>query len=147
MIPAPDGLFAMPQELRAAFEDKPPRGLRLVAVTPAAFAEGWLPDGFAADGADTVRGRLPGLALDPTLRAAVVPRATHVSGWDMVKRKPKPTTRLVPPGAVYHLVRQDGGVFSGADAERLWLVAVGNRTTEGFGRFVPGVWVPEENAT
>lgn len=139
-----DGLFAMPERLRDAFASQASLGLRLVAVTPAAFAEGSLPDGFHAGTGGLVEGMLPGLEIPLILQAAFVPRATHVSGWDMAERRPKPTTRLVPPGAVYHFVRRDGRPFAAADAERLWLVALGGRNEQGFGRFVPGVWHPKE---
>jgi CRISPR-associated protein Cmr3 len=140
-------LFAVPPGLEAAFAAKPPKGLRLVAITPAAFEAGWRPDGFAAADDNTYRGRLPGIEAELILRAAFVPRATHVSGWDMAERRPKPTTRLVPPGAVYHFIRVDGGTFPAAAAERLWLTKLGERTAQGFGRFVPGVWYPEEQGT
>jgi CRISPR-associated protein Cmr3 len=140
-------LFAMPSQLTAAFDTNPPKGLRLVAVTPAAFAEGWRPDGFVATGDDTCRGQLPVLETELVLRAAFVPRAAHVSGWDMAQGRPKPTTRLVPPGAVYHFARADGSTFSAEEAKKLWLVALGDRTNHGFGHFVPGVWQPEESST
>lgn len=114
-------------------------------MTPALFDRGWLPDGFAACDDNTYRGQLPGAEDELILRAALVPRAAHVSGWDMAKGQPKPTNRLVPPGAVYHFVRADGAAFTSAQTERLWLAALGGRTREGFGRFVPGRWHPQEN--
>jgi CRISPR-associated protein Cmr3 len=137
------GLFAFPRELATAFE-LPSPGLRLVAVTPAAFECGWLPDGFEARPGHSYQGHLPGIEAELILRAACVPRAIHVSGWDMARAQPKPTTRLAPPGSVYHVVRLDGEAFTAGDAERLWLCALGSRTNEGFGRFVPGVWRPQE---
>ncbi|MGH7098281.1 MAG: type III-B CRISPR module-associated Cmr3 family protein [Stellaceae bacterium] len=145
-LPAGSDLFAFPPDLGKAFDQQQPKGVRLVAVTPAVFAAGWLPDGFEATGDNTCRGRLPEIDADLILRAARVLRPAHVSGWDMAAGKPKPTTRLVPPGTVYHL-EADGGVFSAAIAESLWLAAFGCRTEQGFGRFVPGVWHPEENGT
>jgi CRISPR-associated protein Cmr3 len=137
-------LFAAPDTLIAAFAN-PPKGLRLVAVTPAVFHAGWLPDGFAASSDDPYCGRLPGLEADLILRAAFVPRAAHVSGWDMARGRPKPTTRLVPPGAVYHFARKDGEPFPAGIAKGFWLATLGRRTQEGFGYFVPGVWQLEEN--
>jgi CRISPR-associated protein Cmr3 len=139
-------LFAFPEGLGAAFANERPRGLRLVAATPAAFAAGWRPDGFAAAADGVCRGRLPGLDDELILRAAFVPRPIHVSGWNMAERRPKPTTRLVPRGAVYHFVRTDGGAFSDKAAKKLWFVALGSRTAEGFGYFVPGLWHPKEEA-
>lgn len=136
-------LFDIPDAVGAAFETQP-SGLRLVAVTPAAFERGWLPDEFEPKADRTYRGHLPGIKVELVLRAACVPRATHVSGWDMAEGRPKPTTRLVPPGTVYHFVGADNKAFTKADAQRLWLCALGGRTNEGFGRFVPGVWHPQE---
>jgi CRISPR-associated protein Cmr3 len=144
--PAMD-LFAFPPALAAAFGEAASKGMRLIAVTPAAFKDGWLPDGFAAIDSDAYFGRLPGLEAELILRAAFVPRAAHVSGWDMARARPKPTTRLVPPGAVYHFVRKDGGSFSTEAAGSLWLTPLGERTREGFGYFVPGIWQPNESST
>jgi CRISPR-associated protein Cmr3 len=76
------------------------------------------------------------------LRAAFVPRPIHVSGWDMAAGAPKPTSRMVAPGAVYFFERADGEPFGEADARSLWLAALGTRTEEGFGRVAPGVWSP-----
>ena len=145
-----DDLFAPPEELLSAFEQKP-SGLRLVVVTPARFKGGWLLDGFeAVDGeyighlSDLV-GELPGMKEDEMkeeviLRAAFVPRPLHVSGWDVAKGRPKRSDRLVPPGAVYFFQRRNGGRFTRKEAEALWLAALGERQEEGFGRVVAGVW-------
>jgi CRISPR-associated protein Cmr3 len=138
-------IFAFPPALGAAFAAAKPKGLRLVAVTPAAFERGWLPDGFTAASDDTYRGRLPGADIELILRAALVPRAEHVSGWDMAAGRPKPTTRLVPAGAVFHFERADGEPVTAKIAQSLWLLPLGDRTNHGFGRFVPGVWHPAEN--
>ena len=85
------------------------------------------------------------------LRAAFVPRPLHVSGWGMTRSSdnlksggaPKPTRRLVAPGAVYFFDRGEGNSFSRADAEALWLRRIGLCTDEGFGRVVPGIWNPK----
>jgi len=124
------------------------RGVRLVVVTPACFRAGWLPDGLEAKGRE-YRGLLHGIDAEVVLRAAFVPRPIHVSGWDMAanegKGAPKPTSRMVPPGAVYFFERSDGGLFDQATARALWLAPLGQRTEEGFGRVVPGVWSPRRS--
>lgn len=136
----PAALFEPPLRLLEAFRS-PCQGLRVVAVTPLCFEKGWLPDGFdVKDGA--YRGRLPGLDAEIVLRAAFVPRPVHVSGWDMAANAPKPTSRMVAPGAVYFFERIDQKPLGEADARSLWLGVVGARTDEGFGRVVPGVWSP-----
>lgn len=133
-----EGLFAPPEELLSAFEAGVD-GLRLIAVTPLAFADGWIPDGLAAAEGAFVGEVVPG-AGPWVLRAAIVGRPLHVSGWDMVGRGPKATIRAVPAGSVYFFQRADGRPFTRADAECLWLRPVGRHTQDGFGRVVPGVW-------
>ncbi|HEX5327821.1 MAG TPA: type III-B CRISPR module-associated Cmr3 family protein [Acetobacteraceae bacterium] len=146
---APAALFNCPTQLSGAFAARRPKGLRLVAVTPAAFNAGWLPDGLSpANGA--YRGKLKGVTGELILRAAFVSRATHVSGWDMARGdkpggQPKPTTRLVPPGTVYYFAKHNSGAFSAEEAKALWFIALGDRTEHGFGRFIPGVWEPKES--
>ena len=150
-----EGLFAPPASLREAF-DRGSQGLRLIVVTPAKFQKGWLPSGFTVQGGE-FRGQLRGIpSSDVVLRAAFVPRPIHVSGWNMTgggssggapdeERKrggPKETSRLVPPGAVYFFERVSGEPITAADAEKLWLAALGARTDEGFGLVVPAIWTP-----
>lgn len=133
-------VFEPPPAVLEAFRGGSP-GLRLVVVTPAGFTRGWLPDGLERRGGE-LRGQLRGLDAELVLRAAMVPRPIHVSGWDLATRSPKPTTSMVPPGAVYFFERADRGLFKESDARVLWLTAIGDRTADGFGRAVPGVWTP-----
>ena len=108
-------------------------------MTPACFEAGWLPDDFAArDGA--YHGRLPGVDAEVILRAAFVPRPTHVSGWDMERGHPKPTRRLVPEGAVYFFEKVDRTPFTAGEMGGLWLATLGADGDEGFGRVVAGPW-------
>jgi len=139
----PATLFEPPSHVLEAFRTSS-AGLRLVAVSPLCFAKGWLPDGLVKTDGE-YRGQLAGLDHEVILRAALVPRPIHVSGWDMAKGQPKPTSRMVPPGAVYFFERADGTPISEADAKALWLGALGTRTDEGFGRVVPGFWSPTRN--
>lgn len=135
----PSTTFEPPPALLEAFRHGSP-GLRLAVVSPACFERGWLPDGLERRGLKYhgAKGPLEGLVL----RAAMVSRPLHVSGWDLVAGGPKPTSRLVPPGAVYFFERLDKRPFDEADAKALWLAEVGDRTHEGFGHVVPGVWSP-----
>lgn len=141
--PLPEELFDPPEALIGVFDGGSP-GLRVVTVSPACFAGGWLPDGLERRGTQ-FRGRLGNLDGEVVLRAAIVPRPWHVSGWDMVSRAPKPTTRMVPPGAVFFFERADGQPFGQADARALWLEAIGARTEEGFGRVAVGIWSPRRD--
>lgn len=138
-------LFEPTNCLSDAFDRTDATGLRLIAVSPLVFKRGWLPDGFetCASHPEEYRGSLPGLGdVEFILRAAMLPRPQHVSGWDMAARGPKPTTRLVPPGAVYFFQRADNEPVTGRTAKALWLAALGGRTDEGYGRVVPGRWTP-----
>jgi CRISPR-associated protein Cmr3 len=138
-------LWDMPTKLKDAFK-KAPQGLRIILATPAEFAQGWLLDGFTAQGTE-YRGKLPGLHAELILRAACVPRPVHVSGWDMAARDgkgaPKPTRRLVPAGAVYFFERADNQPFTEADAQALWCAQVGQHREDGQGVIVPGIWHPK----
>lgn len=136
--PLPQSVFEPPAAVLEAFRGGS-TGLRLFVVTPAHFARGWLPDGLEAVG-NLFRGHLAEIQGELVLRAAIVPRPGHVSGWDMAAGRPKPTDRLVLPGAVYFFERADGRSFAEGDARTAWLAALGRRTEEGFGRVVPGVW-------
>ncbi len=141
------GLDALPQVLANSFS-KGSDGFRILCASPACFENGWLPDGFeATDDGESFVGKLPGLASDIILRAAIVPRPEHVSGWDMAKDRgrgaPKPSLRLVPAGSVYFFTKQDGSSFTPTDAETLWLSVWGQNIHQGYGRVVPGVWTPE----
>ena len=69
---------------------------KLVLVTPAAFEKGWIPDGIMPE---TGHGQLGG--CDVRLVGAAVGRYEHLGGWDLAKRRPKPTRRAVPAGSVY----------------------------------------------
>ena len=147
---AEDELFTPPDDLTNAFDGTKATGLRLIAVSPLVFERGWLPDGFnsCASHPEQYRGCLPGLdGVELILRAAMLPRPEHVSGWDMAARGPKPTARLVPPGAAYFFERLDSNHLSGCHAKALWLAALGGRTDEGYGRVVPGCWTPRPDAS
>jgi CRISPR-associated protein Cmr3 len=131
-------VFAAPQALIDTFKDGRAR-LRLVAVTPLVFKNGWLPDGLTATNAG-YQGRLDAIGAEVMLRAAFVPRPQHVSGWDMARNQNKPVTRLVPSGAVYFFECCGGRAFTAEDATKIWLSAIGDRVSEGYGRVVLGVW-------
>lgn len=137
----PATMFEPPTGVLEAFRPSRP-GMRLVAVSPLCFERGWLPDGLTKANGE-YRGTLGGLEV--ILRSAFVPRPVHVSGWDMAKGEPKPTSRMVPPGSVYFFERSDGKSFGEAEARTLWLGKLGTRTDEGFGRVVPGIWTPTQN--
>lgn len=138
--PAPADWDAIPNGLAEALAGK--KRLRLVVVTPASFKRGWLPKGFDVDpvSGKTYRGTVGDVPA--TLRAAFVGRPYHLSGWSMRPPGPKPTDRLVPPGSVYFLELDQP--LTEAQAEGLWLTSLGERTNEGLGVVVPGMWPEDE---
>lgn len=143
--------LSFPEEISAPmFDGAPPlapsRYVRLALATPADFAHGWIPDGFAAetiDGEPVYLGALPGVRGPVILRAAIVPRPVPLSTWDMVARAPRKTRLLVPAGSVY-FVEKRGGDFTREELRALWLAQLGGARDEGLGLMMPGAWNPEE---
>ncbi len=136
----PAGLWAFPEALGEAFGADCP-GIRILLITPGHFAGDWCLPGFAPR-AGRFLGTLPGVEGTLILRAAIVPGSVTVSGWDWARNRPKRARRLVPPGSVYFLHKQDGRFFTRQEAESLWLAPLGQDTDDGFGRVVAGVWPP-----
>ncbi len=158
--------FEAPAQLLDALHGA--RRLRLIAATPGQFAQGWLPDAFLwIDG--EYRGSLDGVAGDLRLVSAFVPRAEHVSGWEMVpaqslrrngsRGQPKPTVRLVPPGSVYFVEKTEERTFTRDEIQSLWLARLSSSpdsggtlntercqqaADEGYGCVVPALWPTEK---
>jgi len=76
--------------------------LRLVLVSPGNFGA-WAPQWLLPDaGAGETRWRtVPDSDIEIRLVSAHVPRWLPLSGWDLARRGPKATVRLVPAGSVY----------------------------------------------
>ncbi|MBC7821049.1 MAG: hypothetical protein IAG10_29540 [Planctomycetaceae bacterium] len=95
----------------------------------------WLlasPGIFSADSAD--RGQAcPACFSDKVLKAAASSGAVAVSGWDSVRRGPKPTRFAVPAGAVYFT---EGPV----DIRHQSLCSDPELVAEGWGHVLEGVW-------
>jgi CRISPR-associated protein Cmr3 len=118
-------------------------GLRLILATPAEFSRGWLPDGLRPElehGKTVWVGLVPGVREEVVLRAALVPRPLHLSTWDMARRRPRPTRRLVPAGATYFFHKRGGGPFSAEELRQAWLAPWGPPGPEALGLVLPGLW-------
>ena len=82
------------------------------------------------------------------LRAAAVERWQPHSGWDLARRQPRPTRKLVPAGATYWF-----DVLGACDREALaalWLTSVCDKPQDrldGFGLALPGPWAPPTGET
>ncbi len=67
--------------------------LKIVLLTPAYFSGGWLRSN--GDWSSWV-------GKDATLVAAAIGKPMPISGWNVVRRQPKPLHYFVPPGSVYY---------------------------------------------
>lgn len=118
------------------------RRARLLLVTPALFDRGALPgwSGNVWPGAGPVQA---------TVRAACVPSAQIVSGWDMETNKPKPTRRMAASGSVYFItLKCDDDAALRCWIDDTWLQSICDRAEDrrdGFGLAALGVW-PETNS-
>lgn len=84
-----EGRFAYYQRVNTA--PLAPQSLgkvKIILQTPAYFSDGWRPKNGWGD-----LGQLVSFAISG---------AEHISGFDMVKKKPKPMRRLVPAGSVFY---------------------------------------------
>lgn len=112
------------------------RRCRVFLLTPGIFAEGALPrwNGTPFPGH-------PGVVA--TVKAAALPRAAVVSGWDLRDGKPKPTRRLAAAGSVYFLELDGRPEDLEGWCESVWLRPVSDEEQDrrdGFGLAALGVW-------
>lgn len=78
------------------------KGIQLMLLTPALFAQGWIPDGLVEteqDGCKVWEGDLCGVTL--TMVCAAVGKPRREGGWDLVNKKPRDLNGLIPAGSVY----------------------------------------------
>jgi CRISPR-associated protein Cmr3 len=109
------------------------RACRLLLVTPACFARGFLPTWLlsCASGAQA------------TVVAAAVPRYQTASGWDYKERRPKPTRRLAPAGSVYFIKLGGDDAAINRFVDAIWMQTVSDEAQarlDGFGLAVLGTW-------
>lgn len=144
---APSGVFPLGGERRLALwhsqtlpQPRPPQGLlerlkqhraaRVILLTPAAFEEGFLPQGRSLRGA--------------SIEAVALGRAVVASGWDLERHRPKPSRRLVPAGSVY-FVRFPDWEEARIEAwlEEVWMQNLSDAEQDrldGYGLAVVGCW-------
>ena len=141
-VTATSDLCPAPPRLLQAVEASPPRRLRLYAVTPALFTDGFYPDGFTL----AMPNRLSGASLNGVgplvLVGAMVSRAIPISGWAMdgsAGGLPGDLFWAAPPGAVYAVEKSDGQPFGPDEVSALWLAQWGTRQDDGFGVVIPGM--------
>ena len=113
-----------PDSIRKRIKDE--KACRLVLLTPAIFEKGLMPT----------------WNYKVTIKGIVSSRYQVVSGWDYKKRKPKPTTRLVPAGSVYYLELDDGCDVDNF-IKAVWMRNISDdeqKQKDGFGLAVLGTW-------
>ncbi|MBS3967039.1 MAG: type III-B CRISPR module-associated protein Cmr3 [Truepera sp.] len=144
---APSGVYPLGGERRLAIwweqtpaKPEPPLGLlahlklhraaRVIFLTPAVFAAGYLPKERSLHGAK--------------VEAVALGRVVTASGWDLEHHHPKPSRRLVPAGSTY-FVRFPG--WNEAEVEtwlkEVWMQNLSNAPQDrldGYGLAVVGSW-------
>ena len=111
-----DRIFQWPSVLPTTPRQRP----LLMLTTPGLFDDNWRPR-----------------KLSGNIAAAAVPDFVACSGWDLVRRGPKPTRFAAQAGSVYYLSQSLGNVPS----------SLADRTldqSQGWGCFLTGVWTDDE---
>lgn len=106
--------------------------LRVVLATPAFFTDGNRPSWL-----------LRSLPAGSRLIGQASGRPLTESGWDYEKRKPKPTRRLVPAGAVFFISLGGSPEERSRWASEHWLMAISDTPQtrqDGYGLALLGAW-------
>lgn len=88
--------FSLTEALMNKIQDS--QGLKLTLLTPAIFAQGYLPGWIDQE---TLKGILPHTNIEVQLRSCSMDRWIPISGWDMQQHRPKAMRKAVASGAVY----------------------------------------------
>ena len=120
-------------------------GLCLTLLTPAVFSAGYRPGWLDGDMVGSPPG-LPDVRLK--LCAAAVDRWQPHSGWDLARRRARPSRKLVGAGATYWFRILDA--VAPETLKPLWLTCVsddGQDRRDGFGLVLPSRWKPLDERT
>lgn len=141
-----------PAGIKAPWSYKPSGDrFSMVMATPGIFPKGWLPPGIVEVN-DAFVWNVNGLKAK--LVCASLPRGEVISGWDLVKKRPKLALRVIPSGSVYWFERLEGdiGELQAILDEGLWPLIDNSdrdaaRRAEGFNNVWFGNWAePGENS-
>lgn len=111
---------------------------RVLLLTPACFRQGYRPEWLQTEAAQH------GVTIE--LKALAVQRPQVVSGWDLELRRPKPSRRLVPAGAVLFLSLRGQPEALSEWIRSTWMQCISDKEedrTDGFGLAVLGTWSRE----
>lgn len=118
--------------------------LMLSLLTPAAFEEGWLPDGFAPVSAELDgrpwtywQGELAGRPA--RLVCAVTGKPVREGGWNLAESRPRQLRGLVPAGSCY-FIELDSAQDARHVAHALHGAHWGQETAWGRGQVAVGSW-------
>ncbi len=140
-------LDEIPESLKESIAGQTIQRIRLYAITPTYFGNGWYPDEFSTNGNSLV-GNLPGIDVSVRLVSASVGRPTPISGWDRARTTasnvaknvntdgggiPRSTRLCCPPGSVWVFERSDRQPFDFSHIASLWLKQWGMDTADGWG--------------
>lgn len=106
---------------------------RVILLTPAYFEQGWRPKWLLE----------PRHNVTPTLKAVAVQRPQVMSGWDLEKRQPKLSRRLVPAGSVFFLSLEGDADAIKRWIEIIWMHCISDTEQDrldSFGLAVVGTW-------
>ncbi len=106
---------------------------RLILITPAYFEAGWKPKWLLECT----------IGVTISLVAIAMSRYQVVSGWDLEKRQPKPTRRLMPAGTVLYLKLEGESTAIQKWIDQVWMRCVSDdeqMRRDGFGLAVLGTW-------
>lgn len=113
-------------------------GFCLTLLTPAIFAQGYLP---AWIDPESFTGTLPGTKVQVQLKAAAIERWLPVSGWDSIVWKPKASRKAVSAGSVYWFSLL--GPMDQGTVEQLWASPLSDHLQDqrdGFGMQILAAW-------
>lgn len=117
------------------------KGIKLTLLTPAIFANGYLPAWLDQTSLEGVIPHSDGLRVK--LKACAIERWQAVSGFDLKEWRPKVMRKAVAAGAVYWF--EVLGEVPDMLHQRLWLAAVSDDEQDqrdGFGMVLPAAWQP-----
>jgi len=121
--------------------------VRMIAAQPIASSAGWLPPGAENDGAAPFLLLPSGVRAE--IKAASLPRAEVLSGWDLAEHQPKKAVRAVPAGSCWwlELEREDAEGLEELWEEGVYSLAPQDASLrgeqEGIGAVWFGVWNDE----
>lgn len=142
----PEGNNPTQANTELATQVRAAKGIKLTFLTPAIFANGYLPAWLDQN---SLEGEVPHSGgLRVKLKACAIERWQAVSGFDLKEWKPKVMRKAVAAGAVYWF--EVLGEVPDILHQSLWFAAVSDDEQDqrdGFGMVLPTAWQPNAQTT